>query len=134
MTLGGIQARYDAVSNLFSTTAPRAMDGETDDNYRRRLLQPWLKHSKDWAQADLTRLDANTFDICEAQVLRDAAIAANNPTISAGTLVSRRRAMDDGHNVTEFFGSPGTWSVRPAAPATSSRSLPRRCSAHARWA
>ena len=74
------QARADSVANAFGKRAPRPLDGENLDRYRRRLATGFKEHSPAWGKIDLNKInDAGAFEIAENQIYADAMSAARNP-------------------------------------------------------
>ena len=74
------QARADAVYNSFGKRAPRPLDGETLNRYRRRLATNLKEHSPTWKGVDLGKInDEAAFTPIESQIYSDAQVAARNP-------------------------------------------------------
>lgn len=103
------QARADAVAMQFGAMAPRPMDGETVHAYRCRLLQPYLRHSKEFESLDLRKVAPEGFAGIEQRVYADAVVAARNPKVPEGTLMEIKRPDGRGHIVHSFYGSPSNW-------------------------
>ncbi len=103
-----IQARADSVAQLFGSSAPRPLAGETPFAYRKRQLSAFQKHSTTWKDIDLSKIvDEGHFGVVESQVYADAQAAALNPTdLPANTLRAITRRDGSGRAITEFVGSP----------------------------
>jgi hypothetical protein len=105
------QARCDAVANLYGSSAPRPLDGESLLAYRKRLLRPYQPQSARFKNVDLTTaaLDSVTFDALEAAIFEDARAASKNPSVPEGRLMQRERRLPGGHTETTFYGQPSAW-------------------------
>lgn len=104
------QARADGVMQAFGDSAPRQMQGETILDYRRRLLNPLLKHSVAWKGVDISALPETALGVAEDQVYKDAALSARSPSdIPSGTLRALARRDGTGRTITEFAGEPRAW-------------------------
>lgn len=100
------QYRCDSVSQLFNERAPRPLAAEAPLAYRKRLLKPFLKHSKAWKDVNLAVLDSVTLANVEEQVYADARAAARSPKdIGPGQLREIVRTDENtGHRIREFVG------------------------------
>lgn len=75
-----VQAKADHVFQAFGDSAPRPLDGETLDGYRRRLASTLKTHSPAWSKVELAAIaDATAFDVAEGQIYADALAASHNP-------------------------------------------------------
>lgn len=111
--LANAQARCDAVASAFGEEAPRALQGETLLDYRKRLAGLYKKHSPAWKGIDIGAIaDSAMLELAEGQIFDAAAKAARNPVdIPEDTLreVSRRDPIT-GRITQEFYGrSPRVW-------------------------
>lgn len=111
--LADAQARCDAVASAFGDEAPRALQGETLLDYRKRLAGIYKKHSPAWKGIDINAIgDSAMLALAEDQIFTDAAKAARNPVdIPEDTLreVSKRDPIT-GRVTQEFYGrSPRVW-------------------------
>jgi len=107
------QARADGVYNAFGEQAPRFLNGEEVIDYRRRLVDKFKSHSAAWSKVDLARLDSDAFEIAEAAIYADAAVAAVTPgDLPDGGLRMVRGKTPSGHTETKFYGRPSSWMSR----------------------
>ncbi len=101
------QARADSVANAFGKKAPRPLDGENLERYRRRLANGFKAHSTTWGKIDLNKInDAGAFEIAEGQIYDDAMVAARNP-VDLEDNVLREIHYDDpatNRRTTKFVG------------------------------
>ena len=122
------QSLADSVYSAFSQSAFPPMAGEGLFDYRRRLLRPLQQHSNEFANVDLSRLDAATFAGIESRVYKDAMEVANNPAAlcGPGQLRAVHRTDVGGRTRTEYYGDPSAWmdDFAPPVGATSPRSTP----------
>ena len=103
-----VQAKAERLAHAFgdSAGAPRPLDGETLPEYRRRLIAPYKKHSKDWKDTDLSTLQEQALGVVEAQIRADALEAAAHPTdVPAGVLREIRQRDQTGREIIRFVGS-----------------------------
>lgn len=104
-----VQSRAERVAQAFgdSAGAPRWLQGETLDQYRRRLLGGYVKHSAAWKDIDLTPFADKALDTVETQVYADAYREATHPTsITSGELRMSIRSDETGRQIREFHGDP----------------------------
>lgn len=114
------QSRAEAVAQAFgdSAGAPRFLNGEGLNQYRRRLLSKVKHHSADWKDVDISAFSDKALDVVENKVYSDAMSAARNPRlIGAGVLRSRVERDVTGREITRFDGDPeacwGTFKMEP---------------------
>lgn len=107
--LTAAQARADSVLSGFGERAPRFLTGEGVLAYRRRLVAPLQKHSAEWKDVDLARMDSVTFEIAERQILDAAGREAANPARHTGSMSMISQTMAGGHTIHEFRGEPRHW-------------------------
>lgn len=112
------QAKADSVYQSFGDAAPRPMIGESLLNYRKRLLKPMMKHSKDFSGVNLDSIsDPGAIAAIEGRVFSDSiAVAASPAMIPAGVLMETSRKDATGRTITEFKGSPSAWTNMFKAP------------------
>ena len=118
--LSDAQVKADSVFNRFGDKAPRYMQGETPDQYRRRVADRLKVHSKKWAQVDLSGLPGAVLAIAEGEIYADAVTASMSNSAAEGEklrmVVSR---TNGGHTITEWRGSDpyqasGGFRAKPA--------------------
>lgn len=104
------QARADDVFQAFGKSAPRPMDAETPQAYRRRLASELKGHSA-FKAVDLYAIaDDAAFSPMEDQIYRQATEAANNPAdVPEDVLIPRTRRDSTGREITTFRGQPKAW-------------------------
>lgn len=87
--------------------APRWLNGETRNQYRRRLLTKALPHSARWKDVDISAFNDKALDVVETQVYADAMQTALNPArVPAGRLQMVTRKDETGRSIKEFLGNP----------------------------
>jgi len=100
-----IQAQYDPAYQALGTRAPQRVYGESDTEYRQRLLRPLLPHSKKWSGFDLKQAEAaKILHIVEDEVRAAAHKAA---TANTGELRSVSSVGEAGHRIKNYYGRPG---------------------------
>lgn len=102
------QSKAERVHQAFgdSAGAPRWQQGESRDQYRRRLLGKFKAHSR-WKDVELAAISDKALDMVETQVYADAMAAATSPaSIPEGTLRMSVRADETGRNIRTFHGDP----------------------------
>lgn len=106
------QSKCDSVANMFGEQSPRPLSGESALAYRRRAVSKFQRHSDEWKNTSLAKLDSAVFDIAERQIYADAVKAVNAPAAVNGISQSRaiKERNDAGHTVTRFVGGrPRDW-------------------------
>jgi hypothetical protein len=89
-----------------SAGAPRWLNGETLEEYRRRLIDPYKKHSRAWKDVALSGVPDQALGIVEEQIRADALQAAQHPAnLPAGTLREIQSRDQTGRTITRFVGS-----------------------------
>ncbi len=89
-----------------SAGAPRWLNGETVPEYRRRLIDPYKKHSRAWRDVDLNGLPDQALDEVEKQIRADALQAATHPAnMPVGMLREIQSRDQTGRTITRFVGS-----------------------------
>ncbi len=107
------QVRADSVAQMFGTSAPRWVHGETVLQYRRRLLRNFQEHSATWKGVDISQInDSVAIDNIEKQIFADAEHAAKNPvTDGKGSLRAITTTDSAGRRITKFYGDNSvTWA------------------------
>jgi hypothetical protein len=104
------QAAADTALRSWGGSAPPPMSGERLLDFRRRLLRPLLKHSKEWASVNLDELKEPLFSPIEKSVFADA-IAASTDNSSVPTDYLREIITVDksGRHISTFVGQPKAW-------------------------
>ena len=108
------QAKADRVFQAFGDSAPRPLQGEDLNGYRRRLANRLREHSPALKDVNLHAInDAAAFEFMEKQVYADAMAAALSPVdLPEGVLREMRSPDLTGRQITTFAGTAGTW-MRP---------------------
>ena len=113
------QARADSVAGAFGESASRPQAGESVIGYRKRLAAKFKKHSKDYANIDISAIkDDSLFALVESKIYSDAMEAANSPVSNVGgglREVKTRSAA--GHQITTFKGDISSWTAEFKADA-----------------
>lgn len=107
------QVRADSVAQMFGSSAPRWVHGETVLQYRRRLLRTFQEHSAAWKGVDISQInDSVAIDNIEKQIFADAEHAAKNPvTDGKGSLRAITTTDSAGRRITKFYGDNSvTWA------------------------
>jgi hypothetical protein len=113
------QSSAERVHQAFgdSAGAPRWLNGEAPDEYRRRLLGKWKSHSKTWKDVDLNTLAGPALDIAERQIYADSIADAANPgSVPENTLVEVIEVDRTGRKISRFRGDPEACWGRFKAP------------------
>jgi hypothetical protein len=104
------QERADEILRMFNQSAPRAMDGETVESYKRRMatkIQQNAPHMKDINVRDAR---GSAFNLIERQIYEDARRKAKNPTlIPDGELREVKQLDATGRPASVFYGRPSSW-------------------------
>jgi|SRR5271166_6537524 len=107
-----IQAKYDesAFSLFPGRSAPRALEGESPEQYRKRLASMALAYAPGLQNIKMDDARGTAFDLVEKQVLDAVASEARHPTlIPDGELREVTRYDQAGRPFTEFYGRPSAW-------------------------
>lgn len=109
--LFGVQAKADRIYQALGDSAPRPLEGEDKNAYRRRIANDLKVHSKALKELNVMAIgDEAAFDHLEATIYADATAAALRPTdVPAGTLREIRQDDGAGRVVTTFYGDCSTW-------------------------
>ena len=106
MAIVDAQVRCDEVASRFGESAPKPMSGEDPLAYRRRVLRPFQRHSKEFATVDLYKIDGALLDGIEARIYADAAAAADRPEAwPEGRLRERKERDASGRLISTFHGN-----------------------------
>ena len=110
LTLADVQLRADAVATLFGERAPWPMAGESVGMYRKRMARIFSRHSKDFADVDLSKLPPEAFRAAESVIYASAdSVGKAPPQVPEGKLLMREK-KEDGHIIRTFHGSsPSVW-------------------------
>jgi hypothetical protein len=101
------QARADVVAQAFGDVAPKALDGESPLQYRRRLVGMYQKYSPTWRTAELRNASEDVMRVAETQIYADAMREAHHPTsFKPGQLIERKHRDPAGRLISRFFGDP----------------------------
>ena len=109
--LADVQARADSVYAAHGKSAPRPLDGEDLNGYRRRLAKQLQEHSPTWKATKLTALDDAAFSVAEKQVYDEALAAARNPLPGGEGCYPVVSKDATGRQITTFYGRP-SWMRR----------------------
>ena len=111
------QQRCDECAQAWGARAPAPLFQEGLRSFRIRILRPWLRHSKQFAQASLESItDPAVFDSVERSVYADGIAASYAPdSVPRGQLRMITKRLPSGHTINEFVGEPQAWMDRFAA-------------------
>ena len=99
------QVLADSCYSAFCERAPRFMAGESLLEYRLRLLKPYAKHSQNWKDVPLDRLDSKVLTNVEKAVYSDAMKAAtDSDALPAGYLREVKQTDGAGRVHSKFYG------------------------------
>jgi hypothetical protein len=100
------QCRADSVAQAFGESVPKPMQAEDVLAYRRRLLRPFQRHSKEFKDVDLYKIDGALLDGIETRIYADAAVAAERPDAwPDGRLREMKRTDQSGRVISTFHGN-----------------------------
>lgn len=114
------QCKADSVFQAHGLRAPRAMDGEKLDAYRKRLVKKVQAFSAKLKGIDFSTLkaDSDAFGILEGQVYADALAMARSPIgVPAGSLRAINKQDQAGRTITEYVGTCNSWMSDFKRPA-----------------
>ena len=121
------KARADAVLGLWSKAASAPIPGETEADYRRRLLRNVQEYAPKFKGNDFSRASLDALDFAEQLVYADARAAALDPsTVPPGQLRAVRERDEAGRLVTRFVGTSPIWMdafTQPGARGTLNRKV-----------
>jgi hypothetical protein len=110
--MAGFQRRAHETHLAFgdSAGAPAPMNGESEVDYRIRLLSGFQKHSKVYKDADLSKVaiaDVSVFGAIEDSIYSDAMHEAEHPSvITKGVLIPQKIMDGAGRTITKYVGDP----------------------------
>jgi hypothetical protein len=116
------QSKAERVAQAFgdSAGAPTFANGESEIDYRVRLLSKYRSHSKVYRDADLSKVaiaDADVFTTIEDAIYADALHEASNPSMSnRGVLIPQKIRDSAGREITKYIGEDGACWDRFAPP------------------
>jgi hypothetical protein len=91
------QEKTDDVLRLHNRSAPRAMDGESIDAYRRRLASKVQEIAPSMKNINVQDARGSAFDLIERQIYAEARREAERPSnIPAGEMREMRKFDDTG--------------------------------------
>jgi hypothetical protein len=104
------QSEADTACRAWSGAAPAPLHGERLLDFRRRLLRPLMKYSKEFATVDVDELAEPLLTPIEKSVFADA-IRASTDNASAPENYLREVVTVDatGRRISTFYGMPKTW-------------------------
>jgi hypothetical protein len=110
-----VQMRCDAAYQAWNYgQAPHALQGETFNDYRVRLLAKLKSHSKVYKDSNLGILvnDSAAFSVVENAIVTDAVEASSSQVTIGAPLRELVTRNDSGHTVRKFIGDPAvTWGA-----------------------
>jgi hypothetical protein len=100
----------DDVLRPFNQYAPRFMEGETVNGYRKRLAGRVQQHAPSFKELNLRESVGTSFNLIEKQIYDEARREAIRPTtIPEGEMRELTKYDNSGRPFTEFHGSPRAW-------------------------
>jgi hypothetical protein len=104
---------YESADDLFkphNQSAPRYMEGETTESYRKRLATRLQQHAPSLKDINVRDTRGSAFDLLEKQIYTEARREAHRPTmIPDGELREVTRYDVTGRPFKEFYGRASTW-------------------------
>lgn len=108
--LAKLHEAADDLLKPFNRSAPRYMEGETADGYRKRLAGRIQEHAPSMKHINLRESIGTAFSLIEKQIYDEARREAVRPTtIPAGEMRELTRYDNSGRPFQEFHGSPKAW-------------------------
>jgi hypothetical protein len=108
--LAKLHEAADDLLKPFNQFAPRYMEGETVDGYRKRLAGRVQQHAPTLKDINLRESVGTAFNLIEKQIYDEARREAVRPTtIPDGEMRELKRYDATGRPFTEFHGSPKAW-------------------------
>jgi hypothetical protein len=108
--LAKLHEAADSLLRPFNQSAPRYMEGETADGYRKRLASRVQQHAPSMKDINLRESIGTAFGLLEKQIYDEARREAVRPTtIPDGEMRELKRYDDTGRPFLEFHGSPKAW-------------------------
>jgi hypothetical protein len=104
------QSMADTAWRAWSGAALPPLTGERLLDYRRRLLRPLMKHSKEFAAVDVDQLAEPLITPIEKSVFADAIKASHdNSSVPEDYLREVTTTDATGRRITTFYGQPRSW-------------------------
>jgi hypothetical protein len=108
--LAKLHEAADDLLKPFNQFAPRYMEGETVDGYRKRLAGRVQQHAPSMQNVNLRESIGTAFDLIERQIYDEARREAVRPTtIPDGEMRELKKYDATGRPFLEFHGSPKSW-------------------------
>jgi hypothetical protein len=108
--LARIQEQTDDLLRLRNQSAPRALDGETVQSYRARMLSRVQEGAPGLKDINVRDARGSALDLLEKQIYEEARREARNPTtIPDGELREVKETDTTGRVTSKFFGRPSAW-------------------------
>jgi hypothetical protein len=109
LALSEAQERADQACLAWGSKAKPPMMAEDLLDYRKRLLRPHMRHSKDFANIDVDGLFGPLLDSIEARVYADSRAKAAHADVAENQLRMISKTLPSGHRENTFHGSPLVW-------------------------
>jgi hypothetical protein len=108
--LAKIYENADDIFKPHKQSAPRYMEGETTDSYRKRLATRLQQHAPSLKDINVRDTRGSAFDLIEKQIYDEARREAERPSnIRDGELREMRKFDATGRPFYEFHDRPSTW-------------------------
>lgn len=108
--LANLHEAADDLLKPFNQFAPRYMEGETVDGYRKRLASRVQQHAPSMQNINLRESIGTAFNLIEKQIFDEARREAVRPTrIPDGEMRELTKYDATGRPFIEFHGSPKAW-------------------------
>jgi hypothetical protein len=108
--LAKLHEAADDLLKPFNQSAPRYMEGETADGYRKRLASRVQQHAPSMKGINLRESIGTAFQLIEKQIYDEARREAVRPTtIPEGEMRELKRYDATGRPFLEFHGHPSAW-------------------------
>jgi hypothetical protein len=108
--LAKLHEAADDLLKPFNQSAPRYMEGETPDGYRKRLAGRVQQHAPSMKDINLRESIGTAFSLIEKQIYDEARREAVRPTtIADGEMRELKRYDATGRPFLEFHGHPSAW-------------------------
>jgi hypothetical protein len=108
--LAKLHEAADDLLKPFNMFAPRYMEGETVDGYRKRLAGRVQQHAPSMQNINLRESTGTAFDLIERQIYDEPRREAVRPTtIPDGEMRELTKYDATGRPFLEFHGSPKAW-------------------------
>jgi hypothetical protein len=108
--LVALQEKADEVFKPFNKSAPRSIEGETVEGYRKRLAARIQQHAPNMKDINVRDARGSAFDLLEKQIYDEARREASRPSnIPDGEMREITKYDATGRPFLEFHGSPKAW-------------------------